>query len=72
MLEYKIFDTTNVKRPDTIQSPQDYQRWLEQEFEKLSADGWELAACDGTKYFFKRPKAVEQSGRNVGFNPPGI
>lgn len=59
-MEYKIFDTIDARAtmPATVQGPQDYKRWLELEFENLSADGWELAACDGTKFFFKRPKST--------------
>ena len=56
MLEYTIFDTLENRAPASVQSPSDFKKWLVQEFEDLSKDGWELVATDGTKYFFKRNK----------------
>ncbi len=56
MLEYKIVKSRETQAHEQAKGPEDFKRRLLEEFSKLSEEGWELVAIEGSDYYFKRIK----------------
>jgi len=56
VLEYKIVKSRETQAHEQAKGPEDFKRRLLEEFSKLSEEGWELVAIEGSDYYFKRIK----------------
>ncbi len=56
MLEYKIVKSRETQAYEQADGFEDFKRRLLEEFSKLSEEGWELVAINGSDYYFKRIK----------------